>query len=337
MNLIERVILLAVLCLANTFARAGDLRSVIDTAQVKEAQQRGAIIWDVRAEEDYRSGHIPGAVSIGDAQRVLRDENNEDYLALEQIAETLGSAGIDPAKEIIIYGAKAHTAPYFALVTLQYFGAKNVAVYHGGIDDWKANSGALDKEPAQPKPVALKLMPNPDLLVATKDVIARLNNKDVQILDVRGPREFSGEDMRALRGGHVPGALNVPFEQNWSDPDTYRKLARKQVSNKDGLNLKSADQLKALYAKLDPNKETIVYCQSGVRASVSASILKDLGFKNVKLYDSSWLGYGNTFEAPVDSLKFFNVGLMNAKLNAMQMRIDELEEQVEKMRGKPAQ
>ena len=93
-----------------------------------------------------------------------------------------------------------------------------------------------------------------------------------------------------------------------------------------------------MYAKLDPNKETIVYCQSGVRSAVSASILKEIGFKNVKVYDSSWLGHGNAFDAPVESLKFFNVGLMNAKLNAMQLRIDELEEQIEKMRQKaPAQ
>lgn len=317
---------------------AAELRSLVDTAQVREAmQQRGAIVWDVRSEEDYRDGHIPGAVSIGDAQRMLRDENNEDYVAVEEIADMLGSIGIDPAKEIIVYGAKAHTAPYFAFVTLQWLGAKNARVYHGGIDDWKASGGKLDKEPAQPTPITLKLAPRADVLVTTKEVVARLNNKEVQIVDARGPREFSGEDIRALRGGHVPGAINIPFEQNWSDPDTYKKLARRQVSNKDGLNLKNIEQLKALYAKLDPNKETIVYCQSGVRSSVSASILKDIGFKNVKVYDSSWLGYGNTFDAPAESLKFFNVGLMNAKLNQMQMRIDELEEQLEKMHAKPQQ
>lgn len=341
MCVIVRGILFLVLAFSSAGVLSAEPRSVVDTAQVKAAQQRGATVWDVRSEEDYRTGHIPGAVSIGDVQRMLRDENNEDYLAVEEIAELLGSAGIDPAKEIVVYGAKAHTAPYFALVTLQYFGAKQVFVYHGGIDDWKASGGQLDKDTVQAKPLTLKLNPNPDLVIGTKEVLARLNRKDVQILDARGPREFSGEDMRALRGGHIPGALNIPYEQNWSDPDTYRKLARKQVSNKDGLNLKNAEQLKALYAKLDPNKETIVYCQSSVRASVSATVLKDLGFKNVKVYDASWLGYGNTFEAPVESLKFFNVGLMNAKLNMMQIRIDELEEQIEKLRektsAKPAQ
>jgi thiosulfate/3-mercaptopyruvate sulfurtransferase len=325
---------LAVSILASIAAHAGELRSIVDTEFVRLAQQRGAIIWDVRPEEDFRSGHVPGAVSVGDAQRVLRDENNEDYLPLEELAEVLGSAGIDPAKEIIIYGAKAHTAPYFALVTLRWFGAQNALVYHGGIDDWLAAGGKMSKDAPEAKPVALKLNASANVIAATQEVVARVNNKDAQILDVRGPREFSGEDIRALRGGHIPGALNIAYEQNWSDPDTYRKLARKQVSNKDGLNLKSAADLRALYAKLDPNKETIVYCQSGVRSSVTASILQDLGFKNVKVYDSSWLGYGNTFDAPVASLKFFNVGLMNAKLNAMQMRIDELEEQLEQVRGK---
>lgn len=92
-----------------------------------------------------------------------------------------------------------------------------------------------------------------------------------------------------------------------------------------GLALKPADGLKALYAKLDPNKETIVYCQSGVRAAETATVLKDLGFKKVKVYDSSWLGYGNTLDAPAENAQFFNVGALNARLAAMQKRIDALE------------
>lgn len=308
---------------------------IVDTAFVAEAMQRGAIIWDARSDDDYKVAHLPGAVNVGDAARVLREENNEDYIALTDIQDILGSAGIDPSKEIVVYGAKAHTGPYFALLTLQYLGADKAYVYHGGIDDWKAAGKELSKEPATPKPVALQLDPRPELLVNTKDVLSRLSDKSAQILDVRAPREYQGEDIRALRGGHIPGALNIAYEQNWADPDTFKKLARKQVKNKDGLNLKSADQLKALYAKLDPNKETIVYCQSGVRASVAATVLREIGFKNVKVYDSSWLGYGNTFDAPVDGLKYFNVGSMNAKLNAMQLRIEELEDQLAQMKAKP--
>src|SRR5678815_227971 len=88
------------------------------------------------------------------------------------------------------------------------------------------------------------------------------------------------------------------------------------------------DRLQKLYAKLDPAKETIVYCQSGVRASETATVLQELGFKHVRVYESSWLGYGNTLDAPAEDLTFFNVGLLQSKLNAIQKRVEQLEREL---------
>jgi thiosulfate/3-mercaptopyruvate sulfurtransferase len=90
--------------------------------------------------------------------------------------------------------------------------------------------------------------------------------------------------------------------------------------------LKNQTDLKQLYAKLDPDKETVVYCQSGVRASETATVLKTLGFKKVKVYDSSWLGWGNNLKAPAEEETFLNVGALSAKMAAMQNKITELEE-----------
>jgi rhodanese-related sulfurtransferase len=151
--------------------------------------------------------------------------------------------------------------------------------------------------------------------------VARLNDPNVQILDVRTPQEFIGEDIRAIRGGHIPGAINIPYEQNWIDPETLGKLARKQITNNAGMSLKPAEELKRLYSKLDPDKETIVYCQSGARASQTAGVLQQLGFTRVKVYDSAWLGYGNTLDAPAENVTFFNVGLLNSRLSVLQERI----------------
>jgi thiosulfate/3-mercaptopyruvate sulfurtransferase len=173
-------------------------------------------------------------------------------------------------------------------------------------------------------------------IVSTADVVSRLNDPGVQIVDARTPKEFAGEDIRALRGGHIPGAINIPYEQNWVDPDTPRKLQRKQVGNKDGMSLKPREVLKELYAALDPRKETIVYCQSGSRSSETATVLQDLGFENVKLYDGSWLAYGNTFDAPAESVSYFNVGRVNSMLNQLQGRIDALEAELEQMKAAAA-
>ena len=319
-------------CMA-TAAMAGELSTIVDTAYVADATKRNVILWDTRGAAAYKQGHIPGAVNIDDIGVVLRDENTEDYVALEDLERLLGAAGIDPSREVVVYGAKANPYVYFGLVTLQYFGAANAKVYHGGIDDWKSSGQPVATQPSRLAPVALKLKAHPELLVDTAEVVKKLKDPNVQIVDARTPKEYKGEDIRAIRGGHIPGAVPIHYMENWVDPDTQSKLDKKLVANKDGMNLKSREQLKALYSALSPEKETIVYCQSGIRASETATLLKDLGFKKVRVYDSSWLGYGNTLDAPAENVTFFNVGAMQGKLNAMQKRVENLEKDLAEARA----
>jgi thiosulfate/3-mercaptopyruvate sulfurtransferase len=94
------------------------------------------------------------------------------------------------------------------------------------------------------------------------------------------------------------------------------------------MSLKPLTDLKSIYAGLDPDKETVVYCQSGVRASETAGVLEQLGFKNVRVYDSSWLGYGNRMDAPANSMSFVNVGALNSRIGALQSRVDALEKEL---------
>jgi thiosulfate/3-mercaptopyruvate sulfurtransferase len=307
---------------------------IVDGQYVAEAITRNAIVWDVRPADAYAKGHIAGAISIGDATKVLRDENTEDFIATERIEKILGTAGLDPKREIIVYGSRGTPNPYFGLYTLQYFGSNSVRVYHEGIEDWAASGRAISSEVSQLPPIALKLEVDPTVAVTTKEMVARLNNPNVQIVDARTPQEFMGQDIRAIRGGHIPGAINIPYEQNWVDPETRAKLASKQASSNAGMSLKSVEALKRLYSKLDPNKETIVYCQSGTRASETAGVLQHLGFTNVKVYDSSWLGYGNTLDAPADNVTFFNVGLLNSRISALQDRINQLEKELAEAKAK---
>ena len=302
--------------------------AIVDTAYVVDAQKRNAIIWDTRSAALYKQGHIPGAVNIGDIGSELRDEHREDYIALEKIEKILGDAGIDPSKEIVVYGLKGNPVVYFGLITMNYFSATNTKVYHGGIDDWKSAGQMVSTEPAKLAPVRLKIKVRPELMVDTAEVVRKLKDPKVQIVDARTPEEYRGEDIRAIRGGHIPGAIPINYTENWVDPETPAKLEKKLVANKDGMNLKPRKELLALYSKLDPEKETIVYCQSGVRASETATVLADLGFKNVRVYDSSWIGYGATLDAPAEDVTFFNVGNMQGKINALQKRIDGLEKEL---------
>lgn len=324
-NTMKRRWLAALGLLTATLAQAS---AIVDTTQVQEAVERGAVVWDVRGAAEFAKGHLPGAVNIGHAGQILRNDNTEDFIAIEQIERLLGGAGIDPRQEVIVYASRGDPYAYFGLYTLHYFGAKKAFVYHEGIDGWRKAGLPVSTGETKRAPVRLKLQAEPGLAVSTAEVLAALRRPGVQIVDVRTPREYSGEDIRAIRGGHIPGALNIPYEQNWIDPETPFKLARRQVADSAGMSLKPKAQLKALYSGLDPEKETIVYCQSGVRAAETATVLSGLGFKKVRIYDSSWLGYGNTLDAPAENVQFFNVGLLNGRLAVMGARIEMLEREL---------
>ena len=301
---------------------------ILDANGVKAAMARGAIVWDVRATPLYRKGHIPGAVSIGDAGSVLRNPVTEDFIDTAQIEKILGNAGIDPAQEIIVYAERGNPYAYFGRLAMQYFGGSKVSVFHDGIEGWQEAGNTVETADTQRTALALKLTPRPELIANTEDVVTRAKRGDVQIVDARTANEYLGNDVRAIRGGHIPGAVNIPYEKNWKDPETSSKLSRRQVPDNKGAGLAPADALKSLYAKLDPNKETVVYCQSGVRAAETAAVLETLGFGKVKVYDSSWLGYAARLDAPAERETFFNVGAMNGKLASMQRKIDELERMI---------
>ena len=313
-------------------ARVAGAQPIVDTAAVAEALERGAILWDARDEIAYGRGHIPGAVNIGDVNRVLRNPQSEDFIPTADVARILGAAGIDPAREIVVYAARASTQAYFGLYAIRYFGGRNVRVYHDGVDGWREAGRSLATAATRRAPVALRLVPNETIAATTAEVVAKLKDPTVQILDVRTRAEFDGGDVRAIRGGHIPGAVNIPYEENWRDPDTASKLARRQVTENRGMSLKPEATLRSLYAGLDPAKETIVYCQSGVRAAETASVLEQLGFRNVRIFDSSWLGYAAKLDAPVANEVFFNVGAMNGRIAALQARLEALERALEEAR-----
>lgn len=318
--------LVAFVLLAVALAAPVHAARIVDTDYVVQAQARGAILWDIREAQPYAGGHIPGAVNVG--LRVcsqLRTPFTWDYVPTERITERLGEWGIDVGREIVLYADKGSACPYFIQISLEFMGAGNVHVFHGGIDDWKAAGRPTTTAPTTLGRVAQPLHAQPGVLVSTDEVRAALTRSDVQILDVRTLKEFQGLDVRALRGGHVPRAINIPYEQNWVDPDSLVKLMNKQVSNNDGFSLKALDQLRQLYAKLDPSLQTIVYCQSSPRASVTATVLKDLGFRDVRVYDASWVGYGNRMDLPAENETFFDMFALTNRINTMQQRLDALE------------
>ena len=326
MKTIQHLIVVILLSLISfggaAWAQSG---TIVDLQYVKAAQQRGAIIWDVRASNQYLEGHIPGAINFGDIGTVLRDPNREDFIDLAEINAIFNKAGLDIYKEIVVYGSRGNPYSYFGLFTIHYFGGKQAKVFHDGIDGWADAGLPIEKTSSTLASINIKLAPQENLVVSNEQMRKLYNNQSVQVVDARTFNEFKGNDVRAIRGGHIPGAISIPYEQNWKDPATGSKLAKKEVKTNAGMSLKTKDELNALYAKLDPNKETVVYCQSGVRAAETATVLQNLGYKNVKIYDSSWLGWASHLASPVADETYLNVGMLNARIAAMQNKINELE------------
>ena len=307
---------------------------IVDAAAVQAAIDRGALIWDIRPSRLDEAGHLPGAVSIGDIHQVLRDPNREDWIETAEIARILGAAGLDViGREVIVYGAISDPGAYYAANGMRHFGAPRIAVYHGGYSDWVAGRRAVSREPTRLPAVALQLSASGGVLLDNAAMVARVREGHSQIIDARTVGEFSGQDIRAIRGGHVPGAINIPYESNWVDPLTALKLSRRETRDATGMSLKIETALRALYEKLDPEREVVVYCQSGVRASVTASVLRELGFRDVKVYEPSWLGYAGTLSAPAENEVFLNVGALNKRISTLQGRIDELEAALAQQRG----
>jgi thiosulfate/3-mercaptopyruvate sulfurtransferase len=316
---------------ASGAARAGE---IVDAAYVADALGRGAIVWDVRDAAGYAEGHIPGAVNVGEIGAVLRDPNREDWVPTSQVEAILGRAGIDlVGREVIVYARTGDPNAYYALNGIRHFGGRAGRVFHGGIDAWQAAGRPVTKEPTTLAPVALKLAPVPGTLIGNAEMLERLKSGAPQLVDARTPKEFSGDDVRAIRGGHIPGAVNLPFEQNWVDPDTGVKLAARQVRTREGMSLKPDAELRKLYAALDRDREVVVYCQSGVRAAVTAAVLRDIGFKDVKVYEPSWLGYAGMLAAPAEREVFLNVGALNGRIGALTGRIGELEAEIARLKA----
>jgi thiosulfate/3-mercaptopyruvate sulfurtransferase len=302
---------------------------IVDTAYVAKQKDRpGVVVLDARHERAYKSEHIPGAISLGGrgAAAVLRDVDAR-ILPVKTLEKILGEAGISRDHEIIVYGSKGDTGMTVPFWILEYLGADKVRAYWGGIDDWKAAKQPLTKEERKLPAAKFAAKVREDRLASTDYVRANLKNAAVQLVDARTPKEFSGEDIRAVRGGHIPGARLIPFEQNWVDPEAAKKLAGGQAASRDGMALKDLTALRELYKGLDPKKEVVAYCQTGTRSTLTYVALRSLGFDKIRNYDDSWIVWGSRPDLPVANASYYDF----VKVNAALKRLDQLEEQVDEL------
>ena len=251
----------------------------------------------VESDEDvllYDSGHIPGAVKV-DWHTDLNDPVTRDYVDGARFAQIMGSRGITRDTTIVVYGDKSNWWAAYALWVFTLFGHEDVRLLDGGRAKWVAEGRDLTREVPQPEAVDYPVVEREDAPIRAfkDDVLAHLGG---QLVDVRSPGEFSGELLHmpdypqegAVRGGHVPGARNVPWARAAAEDATFRPRA----------------ELESIYLTekgLSSDDEVIAYCRIGERSSHTWFVLTHLlGFPKVRNYDGSWTEWGNAVRVPIE-------------------------------------
>jgi thiosulfate/3-mercaptopyruvate sulfurtransferase len=253
----------------------------------------------VESDEDvllYETGHIPGAVKI-DWHTDLNDPVVRDYLDPERFAELMSEKGIAPDSTVVFYGDNFNWWAAYALWVFSLFGHQDLRLLDGGRMKWVAEGRPLTTDrtdrPSTDYPVPVR---EDGRIRAYLTEVVEHSAERKPLVDVRSPEEFRGERLHmpdypnegALRGGHIPGASNVPWKRAANDDGTF----------------KDVDDLTAVYADeigLDPDDDIVVYCRIGERSSHTWFVLTHLlGYPSVRNYDGSWTEYGNAVRVPIE-------------------------------------
>lgn len=241
----------------------------------------------------YDTGHIPGAIKI-DWHTELNDPVLRDYLTGEQFAQLMSKKGVSRDDTVVLYGDKSNWWAAYTLWVFSLFGHADVRLLNGGRDTWIAEGRELTKDIPSPTPTNYPVVERDDstLRAYKDDVLAHLGKP---LIDVRSPEEYSGErthmpaypEEGALRAGHIPTAVSVPWAKAANEDGTFKSLAELQTIYRDSHGI-------------DGSEPVITYCRIGERSSHTWFVLTHLmGLPQVRNYDGSWTEWGSAVRVPI--------------------------------------
>jgi thiosulfate/3-mercaptopyruvate sulfurtransferase len=276
---------------------AGSPSNVLVDADWAKAHLNDANVRFVEVDVDttaYEQSHIPGAVGWNWTSQ-LSDGIRRDIASRADFSALLSASGIGPDTTVILYGDNNNWFAAWAYWQLKLYSHADVRIIDGGRKFWLDNGLPLSTDvPAYP--ATGYQLPEADFALRAfrDDILPRLDDPTLTLVDVRSPAEFNGEIIAppgmsetAQRAGHIPGAASVPWAQTVRENGTF----------------KSEDELRALYeAKgVTPDKDVIAYCRIGERSSHTWFVLHELlGYRRVRNYDGSWTEYGSLIGVPIE-------------------------------------
>lgn len=257
-----------------------------DLQQELQSAQPPLLI-DLRPTEEFAAGHVAGSVHLDLWGVSLIDTNEAPLRAfMWMVGHLFSLRGVTPDRPVVVYEGKSGMRAARAFWLLEYLGHPNVRVLDGGVPAWTAAGLPLTADTVVPVPSAWHGEPQPDVLATADDVKQRLGKMETAIIDTRSDAEYYGEQVRAKRGGAIPGAVHLEWTNNLSPDGTY----------------KSKDDLKAMYEALGvtPDREVVTYCQGGYRAAHTYLALRLIGFPRVRSYTGSWKEWGDREDLPIE-------------------------------------
>jgi thiosulfate/3-mercaptopyruvate sulfurtransferase len=276
---------------AYTTPAASEFEAVVDSKWLEEHLDEVGLL-DVRDDEAFTDGHITGAHRLPDTE-LMRDhyeETDDGYEASpDVIAGIAEDAGIEPGNDVVVYGEGSNLWETYGIYTLRAIGHEGtVALLDGGYTVWEEAGGPIETGAVEPEDASYDHELKMDVIATRAHVAERVHEDgaSVQLVDNRTPAEYVGgdDDDRVHRHGHITGAINVNYTQNLVDA---------------GRRLRSPEELERLWledAGLDPDEETISYCSTAVRGSVGWFVMEQLGWREVRNYEGSWLDWGTLSE-----------------------------------------
>lgn len=244
------------------------------------------LLLDGRPAEAFAAGHVSGSAHVDLWGVSLIDTNPAPLRAfLWMIHHVLAHRGVREDRPVVLVdqvsGLRAARAFWF----LEYFGHRHVSVLDGGIDAWVREGLPLSTLPVPAQAAAWTEQPRRDLLATWRDALDRVGQPGTVLLDTRSDEEYTGQLVRAARGGTIPGAVHVEWTRNLAPDGTFLPAA----------------ELRALYASagVTPDREIVTYCQGAYRAAHSYLALRLLGYPRVRVYLGSWKEWGDRDDTPV--------------------------------------
>ena len=270
---------------------AEGLKLLVEPDELEKALgQPGLVVVDCGDERVHVQQHIPGAVHLAMGKIVVPRPPAMGAMADDaQIAAALGALGITPETHVVAYDAEGGSRASRLLWTLDVIGHKRYSLLDGGLVAWVNEGHKTESDKAEPKPASYIIAKHGSARADKAHILSRLGNPDMVVLDARTPAEYSGADVRAARGGHIPGAVNM----DWTEAVDRARNAR----------MKPKEELKRLLESrgVTPEKEVVTHCQTHNRSSHSWMVMKVLGYPRAKGYDGSWSEWGNDPETPVEA------------------------------------